>query len=518
MDNITKFRQQFAVRSFLAIIVPLITTVVVWVLLDYLVDIDSIWILVLSLLAGLLAAIISFILINSIATKPLEKIEEIVTYTLHSERGGHLPDLNKLPIAKELVESISKQIYQLGSSTNTQSSVETPQTNVVTDASANKQPSQLIIDAIPLPIIGMDKDQRITLTNTAFAKYIGKPISEILSKPLYDVMNLSFQTDIGLEQWLSKCSESAVTASNTWVRVRLNLGDDTLKQFDLVANFSSGSTTGTETMLAIFDRSQQYSLDDQEIAFVAMAVHELRTPMTIMRGYIEVFEDELSDKLTPELVDFMHKMQASAQQLTAFVSNILNVARIEENQLFIKLRSENWPEILSSAIEDLQLRASVHGKTIELVIAENLPPVAADRISLHEVVNNLVDNAIKYSENSDKIIVTSQLNNDGLVETSVQDFGIGIPASVIGQLFQKFHRSHKSRVQVGGTGLGLYLSKELVNAHGGNIWVRSKEGEGSIFSFTILPFDKVSNDQTSEQDGIVRGAHGWIKNHSLYRN
>jgi signal transduction histidine kinase len=105
-----------------------------------------------------------------------------------------------------------------------------------------------------------------------------------------------------------------------------------------------------------------------------------------------------------------------------------------------------------------------------------------------------------------------------MIETSIQDFGIGIPTSVMPELFRKFHRSHKSKVQVGGTGLGLYLSKALITAHGGNIWVRSKEGEGSTFSFTILPYDKVKDEQLAGEDGIIRGAHGWIKNHSLYRN
>jgi signal transduction histidine kinase len=95
---------------------------------------------------------------------------------------------------------------------------------------------------------------------------------------------------------------------------------------------------------------------------------------------------------------------------------------------------------------------------------------------------------------------------------------MGIPESVMSQLFQKYHRSHRSSAQIGGTGLGLFLSKALINAHGGNIWVRSKEGEGSIFTFTLLPFDQISSEQVAGEDGIIRGAHGWIKNHSLYRN
>jgi signal transduction histidine kinase len=237
-----------------------------------------------------------------------------------------------------------------------------------------------------------------------------------------------------------------------------------------------------------------------------------------LRGYIEVFEDELGPQLSPELADFMHKMHASSQQLTSFVSNILNVARIEENQLSLKLSSENWADTLRAAISDLEMRANVYGKHIELQLANNLPAVAVDRISINEVINNIVDNAIKYSPDSDKIIISSAVNSEGMVQTSVQDFGIGIPETVLSNLFQKFHRSHRSRAKIGGTGLGLYLSKSLINAHGGNIWVESKEGVGSTFTFTLVPYDQLSKEQVAGEDGIIRGAHGWIKNHSLYRN
>lgn len=109
-------------------------------------------------------------------------------------------------------------------------------------------------------------------------------------------------------------------------------------------------------------------------------------------------------------------------------------------------------------------------------------------------------------------------NNDKTVETFVQDFGIGIPASVIGNLFEKFYRSHRSRQSVGGTGLGLFLCKTIVEAHGGNIKVESQEGSGSVFSFTLNSYVAVAGVAgASHNDDIERGSHGWIKNHSLHR-
>jgi signal transduction histidine kinase len=105
-----------------------------------------------------------------------------------------------------------------------------------------------------------------------------------------------------------------------------------------------------------------------------------------------------------------------------------------------------------------------------------------------------------------------------MVETTIQDYGLGISTSVMPNLFSKFYRDHRNRAQIGGTGLGLYLCKAIVTAHGGQIWVRSKENEGSIFGFTLIPYAKLAEElKRTGNSEITRGAHGWIKNHSLYR-
>jgi signal transduction histidine kinase len=214
----------------------------------------------------------------------------------------------------------------------------------------------------------------------------------------------------------------------------------------------------------------------------------------------------------------MAKMSATAQQLSAFVNNILNVARVDNDQLSLRLHEEDWSDIVESTVEMMSLRAKVRGISLTQKIADGLPTVGADRISIQEVIANLIDNAIKYSGTSKEIIISTRLNGEGLVETTVQDFGVGVPGAVLPNLFTKFYRDHHNRAQIGGTGLGLYLAKAIVTAHGGNIWVESKEGKGSTFSFTLLPYAKLAEEtKNSDNKELVRSAHGWIKNHSLYR-
>ena len=514
MDYLSKYKRQIATRTFFLSLLTILITISAWIITDSALEFGLLISLPLTALVAILSTLLSTILIVGISTEATSYLQDVVDYAAHSNRDVQAPDIESIKIGNELVQAQSLLIYDLASSS---SKVENPQSDKTQDNIVST-PASTMVDFISTPVFALDKNQIIKSANKSAGNYLGVEVSELLDKPIYDCLNLSFQGEDTLSSWISYSQENSVTASKSWNRVKHVINEDNYKQFDMVANFSKDNQSGYETTLVLVDKTEIYNQDDQEVSYVALAVHELRTPLTIMRGYIEVFEDELGPTLAPEMTDFMHKMHASAQQLAAFVSNILNVARIEENQLALKLRKEDWTEILKTAIDDLELRARVHGKHIELSIADNIPPVAADRISVHEVVNNLVDNAIKYSGKSEKISVSTVVNSEGLIETSVQDYGIGIPESVMGRLFQKFHRSHRSSVEVGGTGLGLYLSKALVSAHGGNIWVRSKEGEGSIFTFTLVPYDQVSSEQLEGEDGIIRGAHGWIKNHSMYRN
>lgn len=466
-----------------------------------------------GLVISSVAAYLTGRLASTYVTEPVLFLWKAILHVSPSSHGASAPDLDKSRVGRELVTSLALQVYQLASS-----ETPTPQSARHTATAAHSR-TDAIMQNFPLPVFVMDKKQNIVYANTAALHYIDQPKQDVINHNMYSVLDLSFPSDHTFDAWLTDSRDNKATASESWERVRLMLGDQkTKKQFDMAAYYNKDNPENAETIITFFDKTVRYNKDDDAVSFIALAVHELRTPLTVLRGYIEVFEEELEGKLDPELEGFMHKMQASAQQLTAFVSNILNVARVEENQLFLQLHEENWEKILRSILNDMALRAQVHDKTIEFSIQPDLPTVALDRVSIYEVVGNLIDNAIKYSDKSSQIIVKSYLRDDGMVETTVQDFGIGVPSSIIGNLFEKFYRNHRSRAQVGGTGLGLYLSKAIVNAHGGQIWVQSKEGEGSTFGFTLVPYAQLADElKTTDNKDIRRTAHGWIKNHSFYQ-
>ncbi len=421
------------------------------------------------------------------------------------------PDLKKRFMGHELVTNLVSHIYQLASVVDT---LEKNEARKPIDLK-----SDFVANSIPLPLLVLDKNQNILFANHEAGKYMQRTPSDIVGQSVYSALDMSFNTEETFDKWLDTAKHHAAVATKTWERVRLRVQDEKTqqRQFDLAAYFNNENPNGFETMLVLFDHTESYSRDDQELGFIALAVHELRTPITLLRGYIDIFEEELEGKITPELSDYLHKMNATAASLTTFINNMLNVSRVENDQLTLKLHEENWPEIIGTVTSDLGLRARIQGVTIETDIANNLPTVGVDRVGIYEVLGNLIDNAIKYSGTDKKISIKTTLNKAGLVETTVKDLGAGIPEGVLGNLFDKYYRSHRSRGEVGGTGLGLYLSKAIVDAHGGQIWVRSKEGQGSTFGFTILPYAKLADEQKNgDNNDIVRGAHGWIKNHSLY--
>ncbi len=453
----------------------------------------------------LITSVIFGSLIANRALKPLQFLSQAILYVSPNQHLEVAPNLDKLKTGHELISNLVRQVYDFASNT----SLALPKANETNN----------ILEQLPLPVIGLNNKGEITLINKTATAYLEQTES-LLGRNIYEIMDLSFKNHHTLDSWLETVRSTKATDKKTWEHVQLQLPSG-LHYIDIAVEFHKQEGEGTETSLVLFDHTKTYIKDDDALSFIALAVHELRTPLTILRGYIEAMNEELATTASPEIQGFMHKMEASAENVTTFVSNILNVARVDQNQLSLTLAPVNWEQLLTKTTDNLRLRAKVRGIDIELTVAKDLPQVAADTTTISEVVNNIVENAIKYSAkepNPGKIVVTSKLNQEGLVETTVQDSGCGIPVAVLPTLFERFSRNHKTRAVISGNGLGLFLSKTIITAHKGNIWVRSTEGQGSTFGFTLMPYDKLASQvQTNDNKDMVVPAEGWIKNHTLYR-
>ena len=227
----------------------------------------------------------------------------------------------------------------------------------------------------------------------------------------------------------------------------------------------------------------------------------------------------LADQTKPDQKELFKRLIVSANRLSGYINNILNTAKYDRRHLNINLVQDSVATIYATITDDMALRASSQNRLLSVTIPDDLPAIAADRASLSEVMANLIDNAIKYSSEGGVITVSAEQKGD-FIEFTVADQGIGMPGSVVKNLFQKFYRSHRSRETVAGSGIGLYISKAIVESHGGTITVRSAEGEGSTFTVSIPTYasiaDKLSAAHNSNEAFISQG-RGWIKNHSMFR-
>ena len=512
MEYLRKFTSQIRSRLFIILVIDNLVFLADWWLTEQVFHLSGLHLLLALIIVPLLALTILPWLSARYLAQPTKLIAQAILHIApNADSATPAPNLESNHFAKELVASLTHQVYQLATIAD--------QTDKI-GLNKSSMGANTIANSLPLPLIILDAAQAIIFANEAACKYLGTTLTDLVGKNIYSVLDMSFPSENTFDTWFKDAKANTVTATHSWERVKLAPSEhQPVRLFDLAAYYNKNNPDRMELMLVLFDHTQTYSQDDQAVGFIALSVHELRTPLTLLRGYIEAFEEELAGKLDPQMTDFMFKMSASAQQLAAFVNNILNVARVDDDQLQLQLQEENWGDIVKSAANNMALRARVRNITLEYNIAPDLPTVGVDRVSIHEVLNNIIDNAIKYSGNGNRIRISAYHTKDDMVETTVQDFGVGIAANVVPHLFTKFYRDHANRAQIGGTGLGLYLSKAIVIAHGGTIWVRSKVGEGSIFGFTLLPYSKLADElKNSDNKEIVRGAHGWIKNHSLYRS
>jgi signal transduction histidine kinase len=332
------------------------------------------------------------------------------------------------------------------------------------------------------------------------------------------VLDIIFPENDTLTDWLEKNKDNEQTTEYHWIRVADKLpGEKDRRIFDIVANYHKGSNA--QTIVTLYDRTNLYMPEEDEFDFISFAAHELRGPITVIRGYLDVLDDELGPLMEKDQVELIQRLVVSSNRLTTYINNILNAARYDRRHMKLHLSENNIRSIYDGIADDMQLRASSQNRLLVADIPDTLPTVASDNNSVGEVLSNLIDNAIKYSNEGGLVHVVAR-PVPGFVEISVIDRGIGMPVSVMPNLFHKFYRSHRSRETVAGTGIGLYICKAIVSSHGGSITARSIENEGSTFSFTLPIYDTVAeklkaNDNTNKT--LIEHGGGWIRNHSLYR-
>lgn len=229
---------------------------------------------------------------------------------------------------------------------------------------------------------------------------------------------------------------------------------------------------------------QLKELDRMKSDFISTVSHELRSPLHSISGYVQLLLDgKAPDEATErECLEIVYRQ---TQHLTNLINDLLDASRMESVRLALQKEPVQMYAVVQEVMDELQALADQAQIALANKLTPDLPSVLGDKERLKQVVRNLIHNAIKFTPKKGQVMVSAKLETGRLV-VSVQDNGIGIPAESLPRMFERFYQVDSSSTRhVGGTGLGLYICKQIVTAHNGEIWVESEVGKGSTFSFSL---------------------------------
>jgi len=225
------------------------------------------------------------------------------------------------------------------------------------------------------------------------------------------------------------------------------------------------------------------AMDEAKDDFISMASHQLRTPLTSVKGYISMIKEGDAGKVTPMQSQMLNQAFFSSQRMVYLIADLLNVSRLRTGKFVIDTTTVNLAQMVSEETEQLKEIAKVHAQKLVYEVPKNFPDLILDDVKTRQVIMNFLDNALHYTP-EDGTITVHLVNNPNTVEFRVEDNGIGVPTSERPHLFTKFYRAANARkARPDGTGLGLFMAKKVIIAQGGSLIFESKEGKGSTFGF-----------------------------------
>lgn len=232
--------------------------------------------------------------------------------------------------------------------------------------------------------------------------------------------------------------------------------------------------------------AQLRHLDLTKDEFLSMASHQLRTPLTSVKGYISMVLEGDAGKITETQRQLLTEAFVSSERMVHLIHDFLNVSRLQTGKFMLEQHPTDLDKLVASEVKSLQRAAESRGLTISYVPKGEFPLLMLDENKMQQVVMNYIDNALYYSRDVTQPVLVTLEHVDGTVELRVVDSGIGVPKSEQAQLFSKFYRASNARKQrPDGTGVGIYLAKKVITAHGGEVIFESREGKGSTFGFRL---------------------------------
>jgi PAS domain S-box-containing protein len=369
------------------------------------------------------------------------------------------------------------------------------------DLAWEKSKLDAILRNIADGLIVTDLEGTILLVNPAFESLFGQPAASLLGRPLAQAVNVPT---------LQRLIAGAPHAQSTVQEADLSLPGGRTIRASSSAIREATYVLGVVTVLR--DITHQVELDRVKTDFIAVVSHELRTPLTSVLGFAKLIQRSFERHISPQVASDDPKSQRAIQRigdnlniivsegerLTRLINDVLDIAKMEAGKIDWHPSAVSLADIVHSAVATATALAQAKRLELKVEVQEELPPLWADRDRMAQVMTNLLSNAIKFTDSGQVYVRAYQLRpapdemhasrlepGDWLI-VSVQDTGIGIAPEHFSQVFKKFKQVPDTTAGRKGTGLGLPISKEIIEHHGGRIWLESKPGVGSTFT-CVLP-------------------------------
>jgi len=394
-------------------------------------------------------------------TRPLQNLKKIAQQRIHGDFSVSIPAHNKDEIG-----------------------IITHAFNVMSDDIKKMQRLeewyQAVFSGIREAIIVTDTAGDIILVNPAASRMFRVDGAMFKSRPIRQL------ADTRLQELFAKVHKNRITLLKEEWSVKSSKGDR-IMQISSMPVMKYGHFDGT--VFVLNDITKLRHLEKIRRDFVSSVSHELRTPLSIISGYAETLLDGAMHD-PQHASEFLTFILEASQQLTALVNDVLDLSRIESGQIVYQFMPVDMAGVIAKSVTLLKLSLDKKHIKLDIHIPEDLPSLYADAVYLEIVIRNLLDNAIKYVDEHNGKIRISAFRRDNTVHVKVEDNGIGIAKEDLNRIFERFYRVDKARSrQLGGTGLGLSIVKHIVLAHKGDVEVRSRVNQGSVFCviFPIAP-------------------------------
>lgn len=346
-----------------------------------------------------------------------------------------------------------------------------------------KQRLDAIIENSGDGVMILDTEQRITVFNRSLTIMTGIPSEEAIGRFCWQVLDMHDHP--AGQKVCGRCPlERCMEEGKFYVEEDYSRSDGDRVTFGITYSPLFDSENKLVNIIAsVRDITHFREAEEMKSTFVSVISHELKTPVALIKGYAGTLRREDANWDAETVRESLTVIEEESDRLSSLIDNLLEVSRLQAGQMKLDKTDVRVDKMAERTVNDFRTQTQTH--TFKLDFPPNFPPIQADHERVHQVLTNLVSNAIKYSPQGGQVTISGRFDDDWIY-VAVTDQGIGIPPGERERIFDRFYRVESPLSQrTQGAGLGLYLVKSVVDAHGGRIWVDSTPGKGSTFVFTL---------------------------------